>query len=46
MPSLIISDTVDRGVFLANISRHALEEAVARGRDLHGRAHTAEAKKE
>jgi hypothetical protein len=39
----MFANTVDKGINIIGFSRSAAEEAVARGRDLHGRLHAAEA---
>lgn len=39
----IYANTVDKGINIIGLDRNAAEEAVARGRDLHGRVHASEA---
>lgn len=39
----IYANTVDKGIKIIGLARAAAEEAVARGRDLHGQVHVAEA---
>ena len=38
----IFANTVDKGINIIGFTRSAAEEAVARGRDLHGRVHASE----